>query len=240
MEPVRLQRYLARCGLGSRRACEELIEEGRVSVNGETVREPGSRIGKDDLVKVDGKVVLPTELRYFIINKPPGVISVDQDLRGRKYIVDLIPGGRKMGIFPVGRLDLDTSGLMVLTNDGELGNRLAHPRFGIGKEYIALVKGKWSRGALIEVTKNGVVLDDGSVVRDIHILNASFQGDRTVVNLRIHEGRKHVVKRIFLSLGSRVYELHRSAIGELRLGSLGEGEWRELTREELVKKVPLK
>jgi len=240
MEPIRLQRYLARCGMGSRRACEKLVKEGRVSVNGETVMEPGTRIEEGDVVKVDGDIVSPTDLRYFMINKPPGVISVDQDMRGRKYIVDLIPGGRNMGLFPVGRLDLDTSGLMVLTNDGELGNRLAHPRYGIGKEYIALVKGRWSKGVLIESTRDGVKIDDGSIVKDIHILRTAPQGDRTVVTLRIHEGRKHVVKRLFLSLGSRVYELHRSAIGGLRLGSLGEGEWRELTREDLVKKVSLK
>ncbi|MBN1540189.1 MAG: rRNA pseudouridine synthase [Candidatus Thermoplasmatota archaeon] len=237
MEPVRLQRYLARCGLGSRRACERMITEGRVSVNGTVVWEQGARVGEFDVVMVDGRAVAPEKLRYFIINKPPGTISVDQDLRGRRYIVDLIPGGREMGLFPVGRLDLDTSGLMILTNDGDLGNRIAHPRYGISKEYVALVKGRWSIGSLKEASRDGVKLDDGSLVRDIVFLQAEPRGDRTVVTLRIHEGRKHVVKRIFLSLGSRVIELHRSAIGELGPGGLREGEWREVRKKDILERM---
>ncbi|MBN1390721.1 MAG: rRNA pseudouridine synthase [Candidatus Thermoplasmatota archaeon] len=228
MEPIRLQRYLARCGLGSRRACERIIAEGRASVNGSIVSEPGTRVGEADIIMVDGRSVTPEKLRYFVINKPPGTISVDQDIRGRRYVVDLIPGGREMGLFPVGRLDIDTSGLMLITNDGDLGNRIAHPRYGISKEYVALVNGGWSKKALIGASKDGVRLDDGSVVRDIHFLKAVPMGESTIVTLRIHEGRKHVVKRIFLALGSRVLKLHRSAIGGLRLGELNEGEWIEV------------
>ncbi|MGA1866044.1 MAG: pseudouridine synthase [Thermoplasmatota archaeon] len=237
MEPIRLQRYLSRCGLGSRRACERIITDGRVSVNGSIVSKQGVRVGESDVVMVDGKAVSPEMLRYFLINKPPGTISVDQDLRGRRYIVDLIPGGREMGLFPVGRLDLDTSGLMILTNDGDLGNRIAHPRYCITKEYTALVKGIWCRKALIEASKDGVRIDDGSIVRDLEFLKAHPKGDMTIVTLRIHEGRKHVVKRIFLSLGSRVYELHRSAIGKLRVGGLREGEWKELKKDDILESI---
>ncbi|MGA1873800.1 MAG: pseudouridine synthase [Thermoplasmatota archaeon] len=240
MEPVRLQKYLARCGLGSRRACERLIDEGRVELNGRIVTEPGMKVKGTDTVRVDDRNVSPVDLRYFIVNKPTGVISVDRDHKERVYVVDLVPGGRDMGLFPVGRLDLDTTGLMVLTNDGEMANLIAHPRYGVSKEYIALVKGNWKGNDLVEATSKGVRLDDGYLVRDITILRVITERSRTRVTLRIHEGKKHVVKRIFLSLGSRVYELHRSAIGGLRLGSLGEGEWRDISREEIFEKVPVK
>jgi pseudouridine synthase len=228
-----LQRFLARCGLGSRRACERLIDEGRVSINGVKVIEMGARVDDDDVVRVDGKIVTPRELRYFILNKPKGVISVNLDHKDRKYVVDLIYGGREMGLFPVGRLDLDTTGLLILTNDGDLANRIAHPRYGVTKEYIALIKGEWSRKKLMEATRSGVELDDGYLVKSIEILKAEREGPMTRVILQIKEGRKHVVKRIFLALSSRVYELHRSAVGELRLGGLEEREWKELRKDEI-------
>jgi 23S rRNA pseudouridine2605 synthase len=234
---IRLQRFLARCGLGSRRSCEKLISEGRVSINDNKVTEMGARVKETDVVSVDGEVVEPKDLRYYIVNKPVGWISVDKDVKGRNYIVDLIPGGREMGLFPVGRLDLDTTGLLILTNDGDLANRIAHPRYEVEKEYIALVKGSHTRSQLLETTKKGVRLDDGSLVEDIKILRAKAVGDRTEVILRIHEGRKHVVKRIFLGLGSRVYELHRSAIGRLDLEDLELGEFREIGFEEVHKKI---
>ena len=131
MEPVRLQKYLARCGLGSRRACERLIDEGRVELNGRIVTEPGMNVKGTDTVRVDDRNVSPVDLRYFIVNKRTGVISVDRDHKERVYVVDLVPGGRDMGLFPVGRLDQDTTGLMVLTNDGEMANLIAPIAVGL-------------------------------------------------------------------------------------------------------------
>ena len=237
MDSIRLQRFLARCGMGSRRACEKLIEEGRVSINEKIISEMGARVEEEDVVQVDGKVVVSKELRYFILNKPKGAISVNMDHRDRKYVVDLIPSGREMGLFPVGRLDLDTTGLLIITNDGELANRIAHPRYGVGKEYVALIKGEWSLHDLRVSTESGVTLDDGYVVNNIDVLKASLEGTRTRVTIRIKEGRKHVVKRIFLSIGSRVYELHRSAIGDLILGDLQIGEFETITLEALKDQI---
>jgi 23S rRNA pseudouridine2605 synthase len=234
---MRLQRFLARCGHGSRRSCEKLIEEGRVSINGTEISEMGARVKEGDVVRINGDVVEPRELKYFILNKPKGTISVNMDHKERTYVVDLIPEGRKMGLFPVGRLDLDTTGLLILTNDGELANRIAHPRYGVTKEYVALVKGVWTLRTLKEVTRDGVHLDDGYLVKNIDIVKAVNDGTRTRVTLRIKEGRKHVVKRIFLSLGGRVYELHRSAIGNLTLENIGTGEFESKTRDDLVKDI---
>jgi 23S rRNA pseudouridine2605 synthase len=184
MVSMRIQRFLARCGLGSRRSCERLVEEGRVSINDIIINEMGARVGDGDLVKVDGKLVTPSELRYFILNKPKGIISVNLDHKDRKYVVDLVPEGREMGLFPVGRLDLDTTGLLILTNDGNLANWIAHPRYGVTKEYIALIKGKWTLGDLRKVTRNGVRLDDGYLVKNIDIVKAMSEGSRTRVTLR--------------------------------------------------------
>lgn len=237
MPSIRLQRFLARCGQGSRRSCEKLIAEGKVTINGEMVTEMGARVEEDDIVSVNGKIVTPKDLRYYIVNKPKGWISVDQDMRGRRYIVEIIPGGREMGLFPIGRLDLDTTGLMILTNDGDLANRVAHPRYVVDKEYVALVKGRWTKDELANRTRNGVRLEDGSRVDDIFILKAEPAGDRTEVTLRIHEGRKHVVKRIFLALDSRVYELQRNAIGGLRFPGSRNGEWKEIERSLIDSKI---
>lgn len=237
MNSVRLQRFLARCGLGSRRACEKLISDGMVTINGESVLEMGARVSDGDVVRIDGEIVEPRELRYFLLNKPKGTISVNMDHKDRKYVVDLIPGGREIGLFPVGRLDLDTTGLMILTNDGDLANRIAHPRYGVTKEYVALVKGDWILKNLREATSNGVILDDGNIVKNIEILKTVNEGDRTRVTLRIKEGRKHVVKRIFLAINSRVYELHRSAIGKQKVEGIGTGDFEETGRNILVREI---
>lgn len=197
----------------------------------------GTRVSDGDVVRVDEKRVEPRELRYFILNKPKGTISVNMDHKDRQYVVDLIPGGREMGLFPVGRLDLDTTGLLIITNDGELANRIAHPRYGVTKEYIALVKGHWTLNTLREATRSGVRLDDEYLVKSIEILKASTEGPRTRVTLRIKEGRKHVVKRIFLAIGSRVYELHRSAIGDLKLGETEISGFKELSGNLIINKT---
>lgn len=206
-------------------------------VNGNIVTEMGSRVSPDDDVSVLGKIVTPIGKRYFILNKPKVVLCVNKDEKGRKYVVDIIRGGRRMGLFPVGRLDMDTTGLIILTNDGELSNRIAHPRYGIEKEYRALVKGKWTSGELKEVMKDGVILENGSLVTGIQVISAEIKEDRTCVVIRIHEGRKHVVRRIFRSVGSRVYELHRTMIGSQGLMGLEHGEYREVALETLKNNI---
>lgn len=233
---VRLQRFLAMCGKGSRRACEVLIAEGRVSINGSVVNGPGTKVRADDEVLVDGRPVRPLERSYFILNKPSGTLCVDRDDRGRRYVVDLIPGAREAGCFPVGRLDLDTTGLMIITNDGELGNRVAHPRYGLPKTYRAVVPGSLPT-EVIEGLERGVRLEDGSKVEDIDVLSVSGHPRGKEVILTIHEGRRHVVKRIFLALGGRVLELERTSIGGLRLEGLKRGGWRRTDREGLDRAI---
>jgi 23S rRNA pseudouridine2605 synthase len=197
------------------------------------VTEPGHKVIHDDEVMVDDKLVIPEKKKYFLINKPKGYISVNLDMRGRPWVVDIIPGGRNMGLFPVGRLDLDTTGLMIITNDGDLANRISHPRFEIMKEYNALIKGRWDHSTLVKNLENGVDLENGDHISDIIVVSAETCGSNSRVKIGIHEGRKHVVKRIFLSLGSRVFELQRTRIGGLILPAIGQGDYLEVSREEI-------
>lgn len=235
--PMRVQKYLSRCAKGSRRTCERFVEEGRVTINGETVTEPGTQVNEGDLVTLDGDEVEPVEAKYYLLNKPKGYISVNKDPGGRRWVVELIPEAERSGCFPAGRLDLDTTGLMIITNDGDLSFRISHPRFEIRKEYRALIKGKWTLNELRDAVKDGVVLDNGGRVDGIEIIEAEPVGIRTSVLLSIHEGRKHVVKRIFLSLGSRVYDLERTAIGNIEIGDLAMGSYRELNLEEILEGI---
>ncbi|MGA1821485.1 MAG: pseudouridine synthase [Thermoplasmatota archaeon] len=238
MTSLRLQRYLARAGLGSRRSCEELITSGRVAVNGVVVDQLGTVVEEVDEITLDGIAIKPHPPRYFILNKPRGVISVNKDVHGRRWVVDLIPGGRKMGLFPVGRLDVDTTGLMIITNDGELANRISHPRYEVGKTYTALVSGRMSDETLKGMEK-GVLIDNGEVVEGIRIIDHHHVEDKTMVRLSIHEGRYHVVRRIFLAVRHRVRELRRDAVGGLELGDLPEESFLEFDREELVERIGL-
>jgi 23S rRNA pseudouridine2605 synthase len=233
---IRLQRYLARCGLGSRRSCEELIFSGRITINDEKADEPGVRVEEEDIVKLDGKTVRPHPMRYFVLNKPRGVICVNKDLKGRPYVVDLIQGGRRMGLFPVGRLDIDTSGLIILTNDGDLANRIAHPRYEIRKTYQARVQGRITEETLKSIGK-GVRLERGEPVKGIEVLDHSYRNENTDVILSLHEGRYHVVRRIFLAKGHRVRRLKRISIGNLSLGDLETGCYKQMTGRELEDSV---
>ena len=229
---MRLQKYLARCGIGSRRRCEEIIAQGRVSVNGAITIEPGTKVEDGDAIALDGARVEPMALQYFILNKPKGHVSVDRDDRGRPYVVDLVPGAREAGCFPVGRLDMDTTGLMIITNDGELSQRIAHPSFGIEKTYEALLPGRVAPEKVLSLEK-GVTLEDGHFVKDIRIDRMEKAGPDTMVRITIHEGKRHVVKRIFRSIGIMLRGLHRSSIGGLSLGPIRVGEWRISSREEI-------
>jgi 23S rRNA pseudouridine2605 synthase len=227
----RLQKVLARAGVASRRACEELIAGGRVTVNG-VVAELGSRVveGRDE-VAVDGVVVsLAADLVYLALHKPAGVISSVRDTRGRRTVVDLVPPDPR--VFPVGRLDLDSSGLLVLTNDGEFANRIAHPRFQVPKTYVAEVRGPIDRSRLRSLAR-GVDLDDGPARAESVRLRAS-SAQRALVEVVVAEGRNRLVRRMLDAIDLDVVSLLRIAIGPLRLGRLPAGQWRYLKRPEVI------
>lgn len=231
IEGVRLQKVLARAGVASRRAAEELIAAGRVSVDGKVVREMGRRIDPDTaVVHVDGsRVVLRDDVVHLALNKPQGMLSTMSDDRGRPCVGDVV-AGRADRLFHVGRLDADTEGLLLLTNDGELGHRLMHPSFEVAKTYVAEIAGQAPRD-LGKRLRAGVELDDGPVTVDSFRLVDSA-GGRSMVELVIHEGRKHVVRRLMEEVGHPVLRLVRTAIGDVRLGSQRPGRLRPLTREE--------
>ena len=233
MRPMRLQKYLAKCGAGSRRSCENLIEEGRVIVNGRKVNEQGVMVNQGDEVLLDGKKISPKPSRYFLLNKPRGIICVRGDQKKRKYVIDLIPNGRELGLFPVGRLDVETRGLIILTNDGDLGNLIAHPRYEVRKTYRATVNGIM-KPELIESMESGVIIDNGDMVRGIRIMGFKHVRNGTEVTITIHEGRYHVVRRVFLALGHRVRDLVRTGIGELSLDNISEGDFIEVSRETIL------
>jgi 23S rRNA pseudouridine2605 synthase len=221
--------FLARAGIGSRRSCDELIREGTVTVNGEVVTFPRQKVTPEDVVAVRGEPVESRELKYFLLNKPRGVASTRSDPHADKVIVDLVPGGR--ALFPVGRLDVDTTGLIILTNDGVLANRLMHPRYGVPKTYVARVRGKVSRRAL-GTLRQGVDLEDGTTApAEVKLKKQSAK--TALVEITIHEGRKRQVRRMFQSVGLPVEELSRRRYGPLTDKGLEPGGFRELGGDEV-------
>jgi 23S rRNA pseudouridine2605 synthase len=229
---VRLQKLLAQAGLGSRRACEELIAEGRVRVDDQVVRELGVRVDPARaVIHVDGlRVQLGEDKVYLAINKPPGVVSTMDDDRGRPSLSDFV-GQRKERLFHVGRLDLDTEGLLLLTNDGELAHRLQHPSYGVPKTYLAEVRGPIARDVGKRL-RAGVDLPDGVVAVDSFRVVDSQPG-KALVEVVIHEGKNHVVRRLLEALGYPVLQLVRTDVGPIRLGELRSGKVRALTRDEV-------
>jgi 23S rRNA pseudouridine2605 synthase len=231
-EGIRLQKVLASAGVGSRRRCEELIVSGRVSVNGETELPLGTRVDPlRDLIRVDGERVMPPSVHvYLLANKPRGVVSSMADEQGRPDLRSLV-SGRPERLFHVGRLDTDTSGLLILTNDGELAHRLAHPSFEVTKTYVALVKGTVPDSVGAEL-KAGIELEDGTAAVDrFRVRDRS--GGRSLVELDVHIGRNRIVRRMLDHVGHPVIELTRTAFGPLRLGGLSAGSVRDLTSSEL-------
>jgi 23S rRNA pseudouridine2605 synthase/16S rRNA pseudouridine516 synthase len=230
-EGVRLQKVLANAGVASRRVSEEMIVAGRVRVNGEIVTELGSRIDPEsDLVDVDGVAVqLDASKRYVILNKPTGVVSSMSDDRGRPDL-RRFAGEWEERLFNVGRLDADTSGLLVLTNDGALAHVLAHPSFGVTKVYIAKVEGLVTPQTIARLTK-GVELEDGPIAADRARLLDASQG-ASLVELTLHSGRNRIVRRMMAEVGHPVRELVRRQFGPLHLGTLPVGKARELTTVE--------
>lgn len=226
-EGERLQKVLARIGLGSRRTCEEFIADGRVTVNGE-VAVLGRRVNVElDDIEVDGVAmsVLPGTITY-LLNKPAGVVTTAQDTHGRPIVLDLVPAEPR--VFPVGRLDADTEGLLLLTNDGDLAHRLTHPSFGVEKEYLAEVAGRPKPGA-IRTLRNGVELDDGPTA-PAKVSEVS----PGVLRIVIHEGRNRQVRRMCSAVGHPVRRLVRTRIGPLAAPGLPPGTWRELDGAELL------
>lgn len=238
-EGERLQKVLAAAGVASRRVCEELVADGRVEVNGRIVTELGTRIHPDtDLVAVDGTAVqLDSSRRYVMLNKPTGVVSTMKDEKGRP---DLRAFTREYPerLFNVGRLDSDTSGLLVLTNDGALAHVLAHPSFGVEKTYLATVRGV-PTSATLRRLREGVELDDGPIHADrIRIVGEPSRG-RTIVEITLHSGRNRIVRRMLDAVGHPVLELVRRRFGPLNLGTLALGASRDLDRVELGKLLTL-
>ena len=232
---MRLNAYLARAGIASRRRADELISAGRVLVNG--VRgELNTVVGSRGDVEVDGARVAAQPLAYVLLHKPAGVVTTARDPQGRKTVVQLVPHTPR--VVPVGRLDADTTGVLLLTNDGPLAHRLAHPRYGVEKVYEAQVEGMPDEEVL-RALREGVVLEDGATApAGARVLS---RGSRSsVIELTLHEGRKHQVKRMCEAVGHPVRRLHRSRYAGLDLSGVEPGEWRELTADEVaaLRRVP--
>ncbi len=235
----RLARFLAHAGIASRRHAEELIAAGRVQVNGVTVTTQGTRIQPDrDIVLVDGKPVRSTTRRvYLLLHKPVGYVTTAHDPQGRPSVLDLLPAElRVLRVYPVGRLDIDTSGMLLLTNDGDFALRLTHPRYSMQKHYQALVQGYPSESALT-VLRSGVSIteDEGrshkTAPAQVYLLRKA--GTNCWLSLTIHEGRKRQVRRMLAAVGHPVLELIRVGIGPLELGDIPVGKWRYLSDKEV-------
>jgi 23S rRNA pseudouridine2605 synthase len=229
---VRLQKVLAEAGVGSRRHCEELIGAGRVQVEGQTVRRFGARVDPENqIIRVDGKrIPAKPGLVYLAFNKPVKVLTAMSDDRGRKTVSDFL-GDHSERLFHIGRLDYETEGLMLLTNDGELAHRLAHPSFEVAKTYLAEVTGTVPKD-LGRRLATGVELDDGVASADRFRL-VDRNGDRALVEVTLHEGRKHIVRRMLAATGHPVTRLVRTDVGPIRLGTLKPGTSRNLTTREI-------
>jgi len=229
---MRLQRFLSQAGVTSRRKAEQLILSGRVSVNGEHVERLGTSVVDDDVVEMDGKRVRIDPRRvYLALNKPPGVVTTLRDPQGRRTILDFLPP-ESPRVVPVGRLDYDTSGLLLLTNDGDLAHTLMHPRFGVEKTYRAIVHGRLSPQEIVKL-QSGIVLDEfRSAPAKLRVI--SSKADRSIVDLRVHEGHKRQVRRMFEALGHRVLALERRRFGPVSLGPLQPGRHRTLAPKEIA------
>ena len=238
-EGERLARFLAHAGIASRRHAEDLIAAGRVKVNGEVVTTQGTRIDPErDVVLVDGKAVHATQAHvYLLLNKPPGYVTTTHDPQGRPTVLNLLPPAlRALRVYPVGRLDRDTGGLLLLTNDGDFALRLSHPRYALEKCYHALLSGCPTEGEL-EKLRKGVTFseDDGRpfTTSSARVRVLRRAGRDCWLELAIHEGRKRQIRRMLAAIGYSVTQLERVAIGSLVLGDLPMGKWRHLTEDEV-------
>ena len=231
---MRLQKYLAQAGIASRRKAEELILQGQVAINGKTVTELGVKVSSTDKVTVNGKeIALVDKPIYLLLNKPTSVLCTVQDPHGRLTVLDILSSSwKRYRLFPVGRLDYDTEGLIILTNDGDFTYQLTHPRFQVPKTYLALVQGRVTPDQ-VEQLRHGVLLDDGPTwPADVKLL--SCEGSTSLLKLVLSEGRKRQVKRMCDYISHPVLKLVRIAFGGLTLQGLDVGEYRSLTEQEIV------
>jgi 23S rRNA pseudouridine2605 synthase len=228
----RLQKVIAHAGVASRRKAEELMAEGRVKVNGKTIKELGVKVSPSDRIEVDGIPLEREEPVYFLLYKPRGVISAVSDDKGRKVVTDFFEG-IKQRIYPVGRLDYDTSGILILTNDGEFANLLMHPSNEIEKVYVAKLKGIPSKEKMKSLQR-GIVLEDGKTApAKTKLLSMDKKKQTAIVEISIHEGRNRQVRRMFEAIGHPVLKLKRERYGFLTLQGLSAGDARELTAHEV-------
>ena len=234
----RLQKVIANSGYTSRRKAEELIKQGLVKVNGKTIYELGFKVSGTDFIEVEGNSIKKQMKEYYLLYKPRGVVTTTSDDKNRKTVVDLIETGKR--IYPVGRLDYDTTGVLLLTNDGELTNILTHPKNNVDKVYIAKVKGLIGK---VEINKleNGVYIDNIKTSKaKARIKKYDKKSDTSIVELTIHEGRNHQVKKMFESIGYEVLKLKRERFAFLTLDGLKSGEYRMLSIKEVKKLYSLK
>ncbi|TAM57933.1 rRNA pseudouridine synthase [bacterium] len=230
---LRLNRYIAQAGVCSRRAADGLIARGVVHLNGAVVRDLGRRVAAGDVVEVEGHAVAPrAEHAYLALNKPLEVVTTLDDPQGRTTVADFVPAA-KGRLVPVGRLDWDTSGLLILTDDGEMVHALTHPRFGVEKTYRATLRGQMETAAFARLRDGGIVLDDGTKTRPAKIRVIAQRRDESVVDVSIHEGRNRQVRRMFDAVGHPVVALERVRFGPVALGDLPLGTTRDLTEREL-------
>lgn len=229
---MRINKYIAHAGVASRRKAEELIKNGHVTINGEVVDNLATQVKASDRIEIDGSPIYNEEKVYYLLNKPRGVISSVSDEKGRKTVVDLLPEVRER-IYPVGRLDWDTSGLLILTNDGDFTDKMIHPRNEIDKVYLARVKGIATKENLRPLTRGVMVDGKKTKPAHYHIVKVDKEKNRSVVELTIHEGRNHQVKKMFEEVGLLVDKLSRIRFGTLDLAGLRPGEFRKLSKKEI-------
>lgn len=229
---MRLQKFMAQCGVASRRKSEEIILDKRVKVNGLTVTELGFKVDPSkDIITVDGKLIKNKDRKvYIIMNKPKGYVTTVSDEYDRKTVLDLIKNIKER-VYPVGRLDYDSSGLLILTNDGELAYRLTHPKHQVVKTYIATIKGKPDDEKL-ERFRHGIKID-GYITAEAEIEILNYVNEKSLIKVQIHEGRNRQIRKMCEAIGHPVVSLKRIAIGELELGTLKKGCWRFLNNEEI-------
>lgn len=228
---MRLQKFLAHCGVASRRQAEVIISQSRVSVNGKIVTNPATDVSDQDLVKVDGKPVkINKTYKYYLLNKPLGVVSTASDEKGRVNVIDLIESDKRL--YPIGRLDMDTTGIILITNDGKLTQILTHPKYELSKTYIAKVKQRPNKDSLNKL-RRGIYID-GRKTKEAQVKILNSYENETLIEISIEEGRNRQIRKMFDAIGHPIRSLKRIKVGEIEIGGLMVGDYRELNKEELA------